>query len=1355
MLSLPAIFALALAGLIGFHVIQGTLPWDGVVESNVLARTLVMGRSSVVLLVLSVVPFGLAGLAFGRDDTARQERPDALGMSLMLGIGGATLAACGLLIALYAGFISGVDRNLTTWVFVAVALGVHGAGVMIRKPPVAWLAVFVTAIASLHACVFNTITREWIASQGWSGKELVLAVLVHGTALQVAAWMGRRGDERVSNREPLESAMSVLACGTLVPLILVLPAIVTITQGRYAFHAELLLWSAVLTGSCAAAVTLPAIFAAAQALVSLSVAYFAVAWCRAQPWWSGVPHDARLWLVILGSVAASCAAWIGFRKAFARAPVVLGLFPAEMAPLDRWLLGGIALVVLLIVPTLPAVDVMAELSAFTTTPPGPSALADTVRALGVFGVLLAMLSATWIRREGTPVDFIVTLPAVLVAGGWGAFASQTWVQGAARLTPAAAWPSWLTVGLVAAVVGLALWERRSSAMLLVSVLLPLAIPYLLAETFGGPGTAASIIRWGVIGYAALLAMVSRPIARAAASPQFAMHAERLGLLAAALPVFVQALLVASWVNTPVKLWHVAWLNLTVPFALVVALAWYVSARQRNAVVAMTASILGNIGATLAFILYVELGAAGIWSSAEWLLLLNWNGIALAGSAMLWWLLRRQIHEGWSAGGVLGLYGTDPSKPEPSAVLMLVQLVATQLLLGLLVLWATAVIVLRPGVLPTALSGLATPVAQVYLLMTGMTVGLHVWERRSWMGLLHLVGALVTASVVFIAAAMVAQNSPTHWLALHVLISGWTNWALVGAAAACGLTWLALDRQREAEAQRWHAWDTYQRTGRTPGGLEELEDAVRNLPPRDAPAGFPELLARSWTPVSEAARWWATGVGALAIVGAGRSLLTDPGRPLWTVLPFLALGMGAAALALRGRSQTYAYTSTRLIWLGVSAWFLRPWLDVGLAVDREAWTNLIGAPLIALALCGFFWLALEIYWQRRFFMRFAARPKYPPVPHTAGPVGLAILGALAVIAVQSRMETGQPWPYFDVGSQTVWTAFTFFVALLVFSLWDRWAVHVLPCLFAASLVAGGMHLESLDLIRREFAWGVMLVPLGDGPPVVGRVVVARVARRFRATADNSRSATRPAASRTMDAGGDGAGTRHRGFPRAVVVAGVPRSGTSLGRHGRGRGLCAVGGRVGRQPAPGGLPRLCPVPWCNDVCHRRLRDRSFSRPPVDLAGGDDPAAGIAVGADRGPQLRPGADAAERQPVAQHRAADRRTLRNRGDRHAADCSGRRRSDVRSGPWRPRYAAATRGGGDCRHGTRRGARFDGDPARSRSPATERPGADGVRLCGRGDACAAGVAPVPDDAGPVPDVPAAVVAVRRDGAGVCRCGRG
>ncbi len=242
-LHTAAVGCLALALLVGFHVVQGNLPAESDALGRPLLEALVLGRSSVVLTVLALAGCG-AALAW----TRWERRQDALGNLL----GAAGLAAVSLVVAVYAGFASGGDRDLTTPVFAFYAAATILAAAFLPLPlgrselptrqTLAWLGPGLLLVTLVHGLWLNATVTQWLTELLWRPQRPLLAALVSHADLCAALALllaGRQialpaGQRRIgwwqSVVNPL--AWSALATGTLA-----VPTALWVREQAFALHA--------------------------------------------------------------------------------------------------------------------------------------------------------------------------------------------------------------------------------------------------------------------------------------------------------------------------------------------------------------------------------------------------------------------------------------------------------------------------------------------------------------------------------------------------------------------------------------------------------------------------------------------------------------------------------------------------------------------------------------------------------------------------------------------------------------------------------------------------------------------------------------------------------------------------------------------------------------------------------------------------------------------------------------------------------------------------------------------------------------------------------------------------------------
>lgn len=226
-----------------------------------------------------------------------------------------------------------------------------------------------------------------------------------------------------------------------------------------------------------------------------------------------------------------------------------------------------------------------------------------------------------------------------------------------------------------------------------------------------------------------------------------------------------------------------------------------------------------------------------------------------------------------------------------------------------------------------------------------------------------------------------------------------------------------------------------------------------------------LAGAAWAMVPVAARpslraeaeWWARLPGLLLVVVALRGLEGDPARPWWSVSALVAAGGLAAALAATTRKRGYFYAAGPLLNVAATAAYV-------INLSPVPPTDLAGINVLALALPGLAWLALEL----RLFSRGAPStpPALAPFHHVAALGSVLALAVATALGLQADAVGGVLHSDPAVG----WLAWGAAALLLAACLWDARANYAVGGLYALGLVGAGLVLDHCDPGPGWLSWG---------------------------------------------------------------------------------------------------------------------------------------------------------------------------------------------------------------------------------------------------------------------------------------------
>lgn len=945
-LHVAAVACLALASLVALHLLQGNLVEVGEVSGRQLLETLLLGRNSVVLTVLALIS---CGAAWGWLRAKR--RLEAISYL----VAAAGLAGASLIVALWAGFGSGGDRNLMSAVFAFYAAAMILAAAYLPLPQgtweraarqsLCWTGSALLLVMFGHGLNQNTAIIQWLGEHLWRPQRPWLAAaLLHadlGAALALIV-AGRRGaaSGRQHGDARWPALVDPLAWSALATATLALPFALWVRQQAFALHAGYLFAAAAVWFAAAVLYRRDLLLAAFHLLATVAIGFLVAAHCRAQAWgasWWTDPRHVQYQLMMLAtwSTAWSIGRRLTRRQAWSRQ--LLG---------SQWL-----------------------------------TIQEAVVAIGLAGTAVLGLASC---APGVAAELGLDWPLATAAATVAASAVRE-IAG-----------SWLCVALLLVAL-LAQLGNRLSIEGVVELLLATAImPLLAAAHWDVGGASASALRWALAGYtlaAAVAVWLRTPLRRLVSrSPwlggnpvpaQLTSVVRDVSLGIGGLPVVVLTTIVAARrmaglaVGQPAAESLFAQLGPTVSYAvpLLVLVAVLVghAIRDRQPVYLLAGSVLLQYVVCLAYALRISAASPG--SLAE---LLQWNGIALGGYALIWLALRRWLR--WdtedeaSAGDVFC----------SARWSLQIQLAATFAVLTILAVWAAVGIFLTPGGLSAEVRSLGSVSSYIVWILTAVAGGAI---ARNWQGERRVLaaGGFALALVAFLAAARDASDALRTWQAYHVL--------------SCGV--LAVAAGWTAAAWRW------------PG----IGRAVAAL------CGLLAVLAVRGSTVDPLAPWWpvATAAGAAGLTAllavARRSQPLAYGAAMLTVLA-TSLGVigyfdrffpGADRVVLVFvQANLIALAAAGLLWLAVDIWYQRRRGAVGLdARFRFAPVQFV-ASVLALAIAALFFagsLAINT------ISRTASGRIEIEAANASGLVAVGLLGLLGILSLwETRRGYGLPCLY---------------------------------------------------------------------------------------------------------------------------------------------------------------------------------------------------------------------------------------------------------------------------------------------------------------------------------------------------------
>ncbi|WP_145057174.1 hypothetical protein [Lignipirellula cremea] len=746
-----ALGCLTFAVLTGLPAASGQLELAGTTGAG-LVQCLLSGRSGAVLTGLALAVWGAAAVwrRWRRTEDAVQYLATAVG-----------LLAIGLVMAVQAGFRAGVQE--AGW---AAPLLLLDAGLLLAGGA----GLLIDLRRSLPG-----YGREWRMVLTWGGSALLLAALVQGLVWNAWVREGLAWATLLPEHPWLLAAMAhagltlLLAGGWLVskrlrgpavladpfvgPLLvsamaisgLALVGVCRLPQGHYGMAGGYTLGIAFVWLGAAIAADRRALFTVFQSLLTLGAGLLLLAVGLHYEAWNGRLFDLYFAAWVLLASAGWCAFWPLLRVGLRRWEATRRLLSDAGGTVDRALLAA-SVGLLLFVAIASA---------------GPAVLAELGSLLPV-----GVLGKTFV------------LAAQEAIGG---------VTG------------WAILALAAATV-VACWERGSTSVVVWGCLLGAAAAWWGAAQASEAVAAASTLRWLLAGFAVLVAAAvcgrqwleewlqrCRLLNERADFRGAAPTAATLSLVLAVGPILmitgatVLLRLAGETLGGPLAGTLFARLgpelSFLAPLLLLAGVFWAFAIRERQPILAVGATVLGQIGATLGFLLYMA--DSPLNPAVKEVLCWHTNVVALACSSWLWFGLARWTGE------------RDERASHWLRAPFLIQRGLTLLLASAAPVLAIASILLEPQRVDRYLATLGLWPAWLGLLLAA---GLVLWQVRvrwQWERLLPTVLVLFAGLG---GAALQVRFPSVPWLGYHLLTACW----LAGGGAS--VVWATLVRRQEDPAR---------------------------------------------------------------------------------------------------------------------------------------------------------------------------------------------------------------------------------------------------------------------------------------------------------------------------------------------------------------------------------------------------------------------------------------------------------------------------------------------------------------------------------------------------------------------------
>ncbi|MFZ1933529.1 MAG: hypothetical protein WCB27_16400 [Thermoguttaceae bacterium] len=803
-----------------------------------------------------------------------------------------------------------------------------------RLPAATWLASMVVMLGLVHAAVWNypsVVGQSWLAA--------MLAMLTHSTMAAIASLLLARSlpQPLTASQESLADAESIryvlcapLADSAVLSSLLTLAVLPFVSWSSPTPLAGCLYWLAAIWLAIGWRRRNAVLFAAHQLMLTLATGVATAAWLKNQSWcpnWPGDllhPYSLQAFGVTLGVLSLL---WIAARI------VLRGNATAEellnpIGPTVDWCVRHGLIVAQLAVALIPLLPSMAE------------ELTGAIRV---------------------PATFRTT--QLMIYGGG----------------------AWLLLGVLAAMLLVAIWQRWRNAELVGSLLLAATVPCLIAGCFTGDVAAAAALRWGLAccflvvsaaiwSRARLSAVCAKARTNVDLNRNSTLLAHGVSLATTALPILALTVVAALCQFAGAKpggpaantFFHRLGPSLSylVPLAVVIFCMVGHAVRESSSGYAFFAGLVAELAVTLGYSLSVVL-AHRSFGTAESVTLLQLATITAVAWMLAWLAARRWINVWREAekGDISHLCeapGTDrrsvgPFRQmgtvpflRPATALMLVQLcmsVAGNAVLIGLALFVLAI--LPPGEHDWTVAA-GTPLGWVALVGTVAAAVCRLAQngRRLSPNIVGLLG--MTALGLLACTVRWLLPSPALGLGAESAVWGYRTlmlgWAIYALFIVLATWWVA---------------------------------GLRTLP--DEKGDSPRLPERPVQPLVRAAAVWVRVAGILAVLLGLKAALVvavsgrDYQELLWAAASIAIASGAGATMAVWRRREGWAFSAA--LGTNLAASLVVCYFHRNAVVFADWWLQLLEANVIASSAVALAWLA-----ARRRLYQLRELPEKGDSPH---------------------------------------------------------------------------------------------------------------------------------------------------------------------------------------------------------------------------------------------------------------------------------------------------------------------------------------------------------------------------------------
>lgn len=1007
---IPALISVAIAGLLGFHVLADTITLQGT-SQRMLIEALLLGRSAIVLILFAILT-SLASLWLNRANQRETAR------YYLYGAGCFSIGSS--LIAVYAGYISRTDDIWCTLALLINTVIFLSANWQIRRQVLSGIASALWFLALQHALCINTPFRNGLSElKLLPDAPFVWGCLIHATCgllflLGLQFWSRLRTETtpawsvRPLKGNPFTTPIvfgSILTSSLLVPYVL----LQTMSAEMHAFYAFwiMLIWLTV------ALIQRSGIwFLLAQCAGTVGTLYTATAVGEHYGLWSGAGRATpRYWLFHIMAIAI----WVLLGSAVHSKKYSRNMLGA-LSRTSRWnlqpvLLAGsmIATGLVLFSSLIPAIAADLDL-AFKIHKVHQYA-APLMLGLFLYTLCLTIVTITKPREFsiGTQAGLILSLVLLVVA-----FSLQNLHASSATIgfsiTHAkdafGIW-SWLCLGLLTVAcipyLNSKFQKLTSAGMLFVTYL----IPFLIAGYFIEQHRTADALRWGLGVYVlvmTLLILKSESLMQYLRVQQIRLRYlpqlfedkttwRNLSMLGACLPLLLLTIdqVFGGWVNIAVPLEEGATTSLTMPLlSFCIPILMLMAACVLYAIHFRAAGwmLIGShlLAATVVMGTILTFSEPPAEFHIDDLLQISiYTGLALAIYGLFWLAIESKINE--NVENQQSLSPVEWPLIRVHLVSLLCLVVAPYFLPFVMNLenpeyhWATRF----PQIPFVALTSLILSAACI-----------HVFARRYYSSL--QTNGLSCLSLALIGFITVSAWHDSEWSVWQINLIMEIGLILLGAFH---ITRFVLEyRQSDTD-------------------LENQTTALRHL---------------NWTQL----------ICLMLFAFAFRGAWSDAFRPYPGLMIAVAGTLLYFTLGIYLRKQIIAYASLATALLGTIFVFTAHWNDAGVHVTSQNGMDLLMWSITTAAGVSGCWLIVDLYRQRSLpdNSTTAEIPAFQQI--LARTLTSLILFYTLLITVSRTMLASTDVP--QIRDTAGWTALFAVTLLLIGLIWDRKSRYCLPALF---------------------------------------------------------------------------------------------------------------------------------------------------------------------------------------------------------------------------------------------------------------------------------------------------------------------